>query len=542
MPLPLVLRTHGTDDNPAGASPFVDVPQPVGLKDGDLVLVAVATPSAGITVTAPDASWTLITQSDAAATVALAVFWKVALNEPVRWPFALSSSAQGVGLALCYGNADPFQAIESSALARAGGANLTIPSITAAEGGEELVLFLAGGASASWAAVGNGYSLVDAKSQATLEVESYRQAAVAAGARVAFTATYGAADPTAGVAVVLRRGPGALSLTEVNDSLVERLPDGARQFYDLEPGGDYYKFFLAIADTLKVYGFDLVDLLRLEISPATCRYKLPEWERIFGLQLSRTTLLGTIPQRQAQVVSAWRLSAGQGSSIPVVQAILGPVLGYADPTQLQIVEMPYATEEANRTHSNGALIAIVGGGSAVRTVTVGANALVSSAGARLVIDGLSVSSTADYSITLRGPDATTKVWANDPMPFVNSPTTTWLFAPEFAGKACDGTWTVTFSSASHNLSITDLAVVVDDIGRSDGGFDGLGAAQFQWSVVVDHALAGVTQAADFAAAGRALAKISQAHTQATLVFKMSAGQLCAIFDDPYAIFDAAVFC
>jgi hypothetical protein len=345
--------------------------------------------------------------------------------------------------------------------------------------------------------------------------------------------------------IALRPGVGLLSLEEVKDRLVEAFPGGADRVYDLDPGGDYYLFFTAIAQILKIYGFDLVDLLRLEISPATCRYKLPQWERIFGLETTRTAIGGTIPQRQAQVVAAWRAAAGQGSTIPTVQAVVGPLLGYADPSLLEVLEVDRTALDLALTYEYDTPLSILGGGNDGGTVVVRDVSTVSPAGVRLVFDNPIISDTGDLLIRLTAPDAFQDGWEL-PVEFANNVDPMILRRRSFAGHQIYGTWIVSITSSAGNFSADDFKLLVEG-GAREAGLDGYGTEIFHWAVFVDPALVNAVTPEDDAGALFAIRKIQQAHTYGTLI-KPSATvdgggnpiSNFAIPDDPNAIPDRCI--
>jgi hypothetical protein len=88
------------------------------------------------------------------------------------------------------------------------------------------------------------------------------------------------------------------TLDEARRFLLNLLPPGAERPYSLIPGGDVYQLFDAFAASVKQFGFDLLDVLRLEITPAECIQKL----------------------------------AG-----PLVKSVIAPLLGFLNPATLQIL-------------------------------------------------------------------------------------------------------------------------------------------------------------------------------------------------------------
>ncbi len=144
----IFYRTSGSDSNPAGSSGFCGIPQPIGVRDGDIVIVGISLPTSGVVVTPPDSSWTKVLQTDPSITLGIIIFWKVALNEPANWVFSVNGSMPLTGGVIVYGNTDPFSPIEAFAPALSA-ASFTIPiaAISPSIGGEELVLFAASASS-----------------------------------------------------------------------------------------------------------------------------------------------------------------------------------------------------------------------------------------------------------------------------------------------------------------------------------------------------------------------------------------------------------
>ena len=138
-----VLRTFGVDSNPAGVSPFVGIPVPVGVRDGDVIIAAITLGVSGVTVTPPDEDWTLIAQTDPAQACGVVAFWKVALNEGTEWVFALSDSVQAVGGAAIFANVDIFGPVEVVASATTASATTQdYAGVTASLDGEMALLLV----------------------------------------------------------------------------------------------------------------------------------------------------------------------------------------------------------------------------------------------------------------------------------------------------------------------------------------------------------------------------------------------------------------
>lgn len=515
----IFLRSYGSDQS-VGVSNYVSIGQPVGVQDGDLLLVSITLTDSNITVVPPDDDWTMIQQTDPTRTGNVAAFWKFAQNEPGRWVFTLSSTVHplgtyGIGGVLVYGGADGFEPVEAFALATSpSSVTQNIPAITASEAGEEIVIFL-GCDSGGQISAPSGYAApVNRFVPGASSFLACRRQLDAAGTQAAATTSVTVAGRGAALAITLRQSAGTLSVDNVRERLVAAFPAGVDDVYDLTPTGDYYKLFQAIAAWMKVYAFDLIDILRREVAPQFSRYKLPSWERIFGLETTRITKIGTIPQRQAQVMAAWRAAAGQGSSIPAVQGALAPLLGYSPGTEVQVVE----TDRSSITLVNsydvcGGVDVAIPAGTTVLTIPVNDGGKVSAAGAMLNLafasEDLSL-----YSFTLTGPDGTAHTWNAG-----------WTQAPlvlrskAFVRKAIQGRWTLSIvnGSGASNTLYTASTLFVEGIARGQQ----TAGAVFEWGVYADPAHLGENgTGANLEEARRAVTKMRFAHTEGSLFLSL----------------------
>lgn len=720
----IVLKASGTDDNPTtSASTFASIPQPIGVSDGDLVLVGIALPVGTVTITPPDDSWTKVTQSNIGADLNVSVYWKFALNEPSRWVFTLSASTRSASGVLVYAGVDGYEPVQSSrAFSTPSGTSHAIGPIASADNNQELAIFAStlspeivsalswdfvnmtggpystnqvpvpglpdwvcgftgtgtlsttilgstdcldlkvtsGGGSSSEVGLTHGSSIGTFPSTGSLyyaftgklvsvanavnnvgvlygslgfhvvgptyaafrvtgtghifavnsvlggetttdlgagispsvahdfEIESFASgntefridnvlvathstnqptagAAVRGSADVFLTGTIGADAhviasgptvefrstasvtftfpsplekvftktaqnyaPTSAISaarttlqnagdspiysvttnvtaigafamVVLARSVGALTLDEVQDRIIASLPRDVDKVYDLTPTGDYYKYFRAMAMLLKVYGFDLIDTVRLEIVPYLSRYKLPDWERIFGLATSFVAKRGTIPQRQAQVLGSWRGAAGQGSTFEIVRATLAPLLGYENAADLQVIE---TSQSLLRTqHSlNGIEVTAPTGGTTSGTILVtNDGGIVSQAGIRLMPD--QTVGTYPVTYTLTAPDGvTTKSWTL-------AERNEYLYGKEFAGADVYGAWTFSVTNNTGGTVIVDGQLFVEGIGVGQE----TGGAIFHWGIYADPALMGVVTPANLTATRNAISKLTFDH-------------------------------
>jgi hypothetical protein len=516
----IFLRAYGSDES-VGVSNYVSIPQPIGVQDGDLLVVGISLTDSAIDVAAPDDEWTLVARTDETQTGSVAVFVKFAMNEPSRWVFPLSSTVHlsgtyGLGGVLVYGGVDGFEPVEASASATTPHVVAqNVPAITASEAGEELVLFF-GADNAGTLATLSGFNQVVARAPGGVGTFVAQRRRTEAGTQAATTAALSVAAKGACVALALRPSAGTLSVDDVRERLVAALPRGVEDVYDLTASGDYFKYYQSIAGLLKTHAFDLVDLVRREILPHLSRYKLPSWERIFGLETTRVAHAGTIPQRQAQVIGAWRAAAGQGSSRAAVQAVIGPLFGYDTTTEVEIVECDRSALTLLHSYdwTGGVDTALntsaVNGGLTTFTMVVTDGGKVSVAGATLTL-AFNDPETSNYDFALVAPDGTTKTWTGGAS---TSPLV--LRGAEFAGAAINGIWTLRITNhtlvANTLLSASTLFVEGMQRGQSTAG------AAFEWGVYADPALLSESGTpANFAQARAMLRRLAFSHTLGCLI-------------------------
>jgi uncharacterized protein YmfQ (DUF2313 family) len=513
--MPIVLRASAADNNPAGAAGFVSFARPSGVTNGDTIVVGIAIPGANVSVTPQSADWTPIARTDPSLALGVAAFYKTALNEPTHWVFALSAPVGATGAALVYGGVDSFAAVEASAAGlTAASASHSVAAITASLPQEEEILFLGAAASGSYTPSG-GFLTVARKQQAASTLEAQRLQLQNAGPQPAFTEAFSSAAIGASLRIVLRPSFGSLTVDDVYRRLIAALPAGAEDVYDLTRAGDYYRFYSVIAAALKTYSYDQVDLLRREIVPQLSQYKLPDWERVFGIETSQIAQQGTVPERQAQIVAGWRAAAGQGSSIPVVQAVLGPLLGYDASTPVQVIEANRAALKTAHTYHTTTDVAVPGATITRITIPVTDGGTVAAMGAQLTLT-FATPPTAFYFVTLTAPDGKAKLW---PQSGWNT-TTVVLYGPELANAQIAGNWHLEISRASGaaNTLLAGSSLFVEGIAPRQE----TAGAMFTWGVYADPAHVGESGTpGNFDAAQAAIDHIAYAYTHGFLIVSLA---------------------
>jgi hypothetical protein len=515
------LVAYGADNNNTGAaSSFVGIPQPIGIANGDIVLVGIVVSVANVTITPPSSDWQLVTQTDPTQALSVSVWWTTALNLPTNLVFVLSASCQAEGALLAYRGTDPFLPVEAAATAlTASSSNHTVPAITASQSSEEVALFIAGAFGGAYSPAANFIEVVPpANRQTNCALSAQHKGLQAAGVLAATTETFSAAAIGASAIVVLAPNAGTVSYDDAYRRIFDALPQGIDNVLDFTPGqGDFYWYFWVIGAVLKTYAFDLFDLARAEAIAFTSRFKLPDWERIFGLAQTATALLGTIPQRQAQVLGAWRFAAGQGSPASVVQAILGPILGYNPTTLAQVVECDRSMLRLLHTYGFGVDVSLPNSSTQTILIPVVDGGKVSRMGAQLELP-FATPPPSGFTITLTAPDGNSASWSS---PAAGWSTAVKLYAPSLAGAVVRGSWTlsITNNSGSSNTLYGGPILFVEGIGPKQD----TGGAIFHWGVYADPVHLGESgNPADFNAAQLAVQKLTFSHCVGNLIVALGA--------------------
>lgn len=506
----IAVVASGYENNGAGGAQAW-LPRPSGVLDGDLVLVAIMLTSAGVTATPPDDSWTQVTQTDPSFSMGLSVWQHTALNDGPHWVFTLSSSGQAASGCIVLRGTDPNEPIDASAYAvtTSSSSTPTTPAITAGLPAEALITFAACDATRTFTAYNN-----DPTQQFQVVVPNLTLAGLAAvgpnGAAAGTTTLSGVAN-AAIVRIEVAPSYGLLSFDDSYDLLFRAMPPKVDQILDFRrQAGDYWYYFWVMAAVVKVYGHDLVDLVRREVVPYLSRYVLPRWEQIFGLNTRREASL-TLPTRQQNVRGAWRAGAGQDASIPTVQAVLAPLLGYSPPHVPTVVE---ASRSALTTaHSYSAIpITIVSSlGTVSGVVRADEGGTLSLPGPQVV---LSLTGTGSLSVvaTLTAPGGATQSWTTTGSGAID----VVLDATAFVGHALSpGPWTLTLvNDSASSITVITASVVLEGIGPNQE----TAGAIFDWGVLVNWAQLGENGTpADFAAARLAIQRLAFAHTVGNLL-------------------------
>lgn len=336
------------------------------------------------------------------------------------------------------------------------------------------------------------------------------------------------------------------SQSDIRRLLIELLPAGSEELYDLDITAFIGGTVNALAGAFKDTATDLIDQLRLEVNPSTIDEKIPDWEQACGLSNTLLAQFGTKEQRRNAILSVLREQSS--FSLDDIRAAVQPYLLYDDPADIQIVETPRDVLGLAHTYLNGTPVVIGASGSGSSSVQVLDDPAVSPAGATAFI---SVTGHLDeMTFRLTGPDGRAKNW---PAAFLGTATVSMgtyaLYGIEFAGAKIRGSWTLSFTcGASAGATLESWGVFVEGLGVN---FDnrvppqrtgqGLGAAIYEFGVVADPALLGV--GFDLQGAYKAIQKVKPAHVLGDILVKNSiTNDACAIPDEPATLPDQVLPC
>lgn len=336
-----------------------------------------------------------------------------------------------------------------------------------------------------------------------------------------------------------------LSRDDAKQMLVALLPPGSEQLYALRNtdyiGGTFY----GLAKTIKEYGTDRVDQLRLEVNPSTIVEKIPDWEEACGLVNTPIARFGTIAQRRNAILGVLREHSS--FSLADVRAAVQPFLLYANPEDIEILETDRVLLQAAHTYTNSTPLVVPPLTLAESTITVLDDPRVSPAGAIANIDYTGDFSDSQFSLVGPSGGFAIKTWYPGDFgtgPVVNGIRT--LFAREMAGFPIRGNWKISCNSVSGgtlnswSLFVEGLGVNFDTAIPPNRIGQGLGSAIYEFVVIVDMTKVGTGY--DLGGLYKAIQKVKPAHVLGNYVVKNTIAGLCAIPDEPETIPDRSIPC
>lgn len=314
------------------------------------------------------------------------------------------------------------------------------------------------------------------------------------------------------------------------------LPPNTDHDFDDTSSPDY-QLLSWMGESFKRFGHDVVDLLVRELDPRKAVLKLADMRAVFGITQDPPSL----PEQRALVLARYREYGGPTSLFGVAAAV-GVVLGYDDPSQLEIMQISAAQLETALIYQPRANLPIPedtdfgATNLIIRTPFVMDGGAIWDAGVK-VKASLDAVAGKQVHIRLVGPDGTTKSW---------SPITRWqevtahvLYGKEFSGKAVHGNWTLYAwrEVGSPAVTLEDLFLYIAGAPRAYVGLDtplplgppqpaavpnvvrnaGLGRHKFWWGVYADPSKLSAKTAADFGAARQALGRLRHGYQKADLI-------------------------
>jgi uncharacterized protein YmfQ (DUF2313 family) len=304
----------------------------------------------------------------------------------------------------------------------------------------------------------------------------------------------------------------ALTITDVVSVLRQYFPPG-RLYSWWDTSSYIYKLLYATAATVKQFGFDLVDDLRTEVNPATAVDNLARNEGVLGISETLVATSGTTAQRQNAVVAKLRESGGLTKYN--VRSIVAPILGYADPSALEVIECDRSALRLAHSAITSADITLPNATTTSVSLRVRHGGVASSAGAQLnlVFD---TDDLTDFAVTLTSPGGATKTWDKG---WSASPLI--LYGKEFAGATIQGYWTlaITNTSGSSKTLHSGSSLFVEGIAKRQA----TAGAVFHWGAYANPSLVGGSGVdEDPASAHKAVRRIKHAHHEATLILSKEA--------------------
>lgn len=340
--------------------------------------------------------------------------------------------------------------------------------------------------------------------------------------------------------------PPAPSVTEAEAQQLTRAALPPNTFHDLDDSTSPDSQLLAwLAEIYRRFGWLVVDIMAREIDVRTAVLKLREMRATWGVTQDPPRL-----EEQRALIRARMREYGEASSLFGAASAIGVVLGYEDPSQLEVMEISadqLRTALRFNFSRGGAIPEGAGFGPSnliLRTPFLRDGGAVWDAGSKIYLK-LDVAAGKQIHARLVGPDGTAVTW---------SPITRWqevtdhiLHGKGHALKAVHGNWTLylyrevgspavnvlgnlgplgpgtSLYVAGHPAAYVGPAVdpplgppqpaSVPNVVRGAG----LGRHKRWWGVYADPLLLSVKTAADFGAARAGLGRIRHAYAKADLI-------------------------
>lgn len=324
---------------------------------------------------------------------------------------------------------------------------------------------------------------------------------------------------------------------ELQQALIGAFPPGTHDRIDWE--GTPGNHLLAISQTVLAKAVAPVDELIANACPLTATSdRLRDWERALGLSGSRTARFGALEARRRAVIA--RLREYGPPTIPMIQSVVAPLLDYADPTELVILEASRTDLRAAHTYT-GVLTSASTALSCVYAWRAFDDGRLSDSGVQLDVT-LTHGDLTKLSVLVTAPSgetATATVFGRG----AAAGDTIRVCLPDMAAASVMGIWTAQFNASSGAGTVDAVEVFVEGAGRDSSGRPGLSAAKFELGVVYEADKS--SGSADIDAARAAIARITYATRISALILReadgvLPAGEYTFLPDDDNAIPDAII--
>ena len=330
-----------------------------------------------------------------------------------------------------------------------------------------------------------------------------------------------------------------ITAQELKDELIGAFPPGVEEFIDWNDApGDLLQ---ASGETIAGTAIDASERLRQDTNPLTCgSTKLADWENTLKLATTKTARTGTVTQRRRAVIS--RLREYGPPSIPFIQAILGPLLDYPDPSQLVVLESDHTAQNLAHTYSWTSSVTYTAYIFPIVYLFVRDDANVSAAECWVDFT-ITTTNFVGLGVYLTAPNGTAIAiqpkWTGSA-----SGTTFRLYFKGFAGLPIFGLWSVEFfSNALNSGTVTAVNLFCEGFGKDITGHDGGSWPKFEWAAVYESSKSNGNP--DFDAARAAVKRINYGSRIGAIVLRstgntLAAGDFAFLPDDANALPDEMI--